>query len=254
MAKSSGMGMNLYVDGYDLSSDAGSLSRIGGGPAPLVVTAINKSAFERLGGLRDGAIDFMTFFDVAALAEHAALSPLTTSDRIATATVSTTLGDPAASIVCKQVDYAPTRAADGSLTVTVPEPANGYGLEWGVLLTAGKRTDTGATAGTAVDSGLVGGSAFGLQAYLHVFSFSGTDATIKIQESSDNAGDAYADVVGGGFTTINAGNPAPFKQRIATATNLAVERYLKVTTTTATSFTSLVFAVQVVRNEATPVF
>lgn len=249
MTKSSGMGAQLYIDGYDLSGNAGSLSRIGGGPAPLVVTAINKSAPERLGGVRDGSMDFMTFFDVAALAEHAALSPLTTSDRIATYAHSTTLGDPAASIVCKQVDYAPTRGADGSLTVTVPQPATGYGLEWGVMLTAGKRTDTGATAGTAVD--FAAGTNFGLQAYLHVFSFTGTDATITIQESSDNAGDAYANVVGGGFTQVTS---APTKQRIATATNLAVERYLKVTTTTAGGFTSLVFAVAVVRNEAVPAF
>lgn len=252
MAKSSGLGANFYVDGYDLSNDAGSLQRIGGGPAALDLTGIDKSAFERSGGLRDGAIDVTVWHNSSASQAHPVLAALPTVDRIATYVHGTTLGDPAASIVCKQVDYSGTRAADGALSYSVPEPANGYGLEWGVMLTAGKRTDTGATAGTAVD--FTAGTNFGLQAYLHVFSFSGTDVTIKIQESSDNAGDAYANVTGGAFTTINVGNPAPFKQRIATATNLAVERYLKVTTTTATSFTSLVFAVAVVRNLTAPAF
>jgi hypothetical protein len=239
----------LYVDGYDLSNDTGSVQRIGGGPAALDLTGINKSAFERVGGQRDGAIDFASWHNSSAGQAHPVLSALPTVDRIASYWHGTTLGDPAASIVCKQVDYSPTRGTDGSLSYTVPNPANGYGLEWGISLTAGKRTDTGATAGTAVD--FAAGTNFGLQAYLHVFSFSGTDATITIQESSDNAGDAYANVTGGGFTQVTS---APTKQRIATATNLAVERYLKVTTTTTGGFTSLVFAVMVVRNEATPAF
>jgi hypothetical protein len=94
-------------------------------------------------------------------------------------------------------------------------------------------------------------SDFGLQAYLHVFAFTGTDVTIKLQESSDNSGDAYADVVGGGFTAVAS---APTSERIATAVDLTVEQYLKVTTVTTGGFTSCAFAVMVVRNEATPVF
>ena len=252
MAKSSGMGDQLYFDGYDLSNDVGSLSRIGGGPAALELTGIDKSAFERIGGQRDGSLDFNAWHNPAVGKAHPVLSALATTDHIATYCRGTALGDAAASIVCKEVTYDGTRGTDGSFSFSVPNVANGYGLEWGDQLTAGKRTDTGATAGTAVD--FAAASSFGLQAYLHVFSFSGTDATIKIQESSDNAGDAYADVVGGGFTTINVGNPAPFKQRIASTAALAVERYLKVTTTTATSFTSLVFSVMVVRNVLTPAF
>lgn len=249
MAKQSGLGDNLYVGGYDLSGNAGSLERIGGGPAALVVTAINKSAFERIGGQRDGGIDFSTWFDDAALAEHPALSTLPTTDRIVTYCRSTTLGKPAASTVAKQINYDADRGADGSLSFAVQAQSNGFGLEWGAQLTAGVRTDTGATAGTAVD--FTAGTNFGLQAYLHVFSFAGTDVTIKIQESSDNAGDAYADVVGGAFTAVTAG---PTSQRIATATNLAVERYLKVTTVTTGGFTSCAFAVMVVRNSAAPEF
>jgi hypothetical protein len=251
MAKTAGMGDNCYIGGYDLSGDVGSLSRIGGGPSPLEVTGINVSAPERLGGKRDGAIEFSSWFNPGALAAHVALSPLPTANVIASYFRGTAIGNPAASVVAKQINYDGNRGEDGSLAFSVQALANGFGLEWGDQLTAGKRTDTGATAGTAFDSGAATTN-FGLQAYLQVFSFVGTDVTVKIQESSDNAGDAYADVVGGGFTQITGG--APLTQRIATATNLAVERYLKVTTVTTGGFTSLVFSVMCVRNLAVPTF
>lgn len=248
MTKTAGMGDYLYLSGYDLSGDTGSLSRIAGGPRPLIVTGINVGGMERLGGKRDGGIDFMSYFNPALAKAHVRLSTLPTTDVLATYLRGTTIGNPAAALVAKQVNYDPTRGEDGSLTMNVQLLANGYGLEWGDQLTAGARTDTGATAGTAVD--FTAGSNFGLQAYLQVTAFSGTDVTIKIQESSDNAGDAYADVVGGGFTAVTGIT----SQRIATATNLAVERFLKVTTTTVGGFTSVTFVVVVVRNALAPAF
>jgi hypothetical protein len=250
VTKSAGLGDNCYIGGYDLSGDVGSLSRIGGGPAALEVTAINASAFERLGGVRDGALDFSSWFNPAAGQAHPVLSALPTANVIGTYFRGTAIGNPAASMVAKQINYDGTRGTDGSFSFAVSMLPNGFGLEWGDQLTTGKRTDTGATAGTAFDSGAATTN-FGLQAYLQVFSFVGTDVTIKLQESSDNAGDAYADVTGGGFTAVTSG---PTTQRIATATNLAVERYLKVTTTTSAGFTSCVFAVMVVRNLAAPTF
>jgi hypothetical protein len=87
-----------------------------------------------------------------------------------------------------------------------------------------------------------------LQAYLQVFSFTGTSVTVKIQESSDNAvGDAFADVVGGTFTAAT-GRTA---ERIATAA-INVERYLRVVTTG--TFSSAVFAVTAIRNDTSVVF
>ena len=247
MSKQGGLGDNLYAAGYDLSGDVGSLSRIGGGPAPLDVTGINKSAPERIGGVRDGAIEFLAFFNDAAGQEHPRLSLLPTADQIVTYCRGTTLGNAAAALVAKQINYDGSRGTDGSLTFTMQALANGFGLEWGTQLTAGKRTDTTATNGTGVDGGAA--SAFGLQAYLHVFSFTGTSVTVKIQESSDNgAGDAFADVVGGGFTAATGVT----SERIATSGALAVERYLRVVTTG--TFSSAVFAVMVARNATATVF
>lgn len=250
MAKTSGLGDNCLVDGYDLSGDIGSLSRIGGGPAALEVTGINKSAIERVGGIRDGAIDFSSWFNPSAAQEHPVLSALPTANRIVTYLRGTTLGNGAASCVAKQINYDGSRGTDGSFTLAVGAQANGYGVEWGDQLTAGLRTDTAATDGTGVDG--LAASAFGLQAYLHVTAFTGTDVTIKLQESSDNgAGDAFADVVGGGFTQVTS---APGAQRIATAATLAVERYLRVVTTTVGGVTSVTFSVMVVRNLTAVVF
>ena len=94
MTKKSGLGDNLYVGGYDLSGDIGSLQRIGGGCAPLVVTGIDKSGFERIGGVRDGSIQYQPWFNKAAGQEHLRLSPLTTSDVIVTYCRGTTPAGP----------------------------------------------------------------------------------------------------------------------------------------------------------------
>lgn len=256
MGKTSGLGDQLYVGGYDLSGDVGAINSIGGGPALLDVTAINKDGHERIGGVRSGQIDFSTWFDPETIAgggsidgSHTALKGLPTADVQVMYGRGSTLGNPGAAMIAKQVNYDGNRGNDASFPLNVQALSNGYGLEWGTLHTAGKRTDTGATAGTGVDG--TAGTNYGLQAYLQVFSFDGVDATIKLQESSDNGTDPWADVTGGGFTAVTT---APGTQRIATATNLAVERYLRVTTTTVGGITSLVFAVVVVRNLAVPVF
>jgi hypothetical protein len=260
MAKQSGLGDNLYIAGHDLSCDIGSAQNIGGGPSPLDMTGICKSAFERKGGVRDGRLGFTAFFNPETAADdpgvtedraHAVLSTLPTADTLVTYLRGTSLGSPAAALVAKQIGYDGTRGEDGSFTFSVEAQANGYGLEWGRQLTAGVRTDDEATAGTSVDFG-TGSTAFGLQAYLHVMSFDGTDATITIQESSDDAAaDAFADVTGGAFTEITAG---PTWERIQTARDQTVERYLKVTTTTTGGFTELSFAVVVARNPVAVVF
>lgn len=247
MAKQGGMGDNLYVGGYNLSGDIGSLGKIGGGPAPLDLTGIDKSAFERRGGLRDGSIEFTSYFNPSIDQAHDRLSDLPTIDVLVSYFRGTALGGQSANLVGKQINYDPSRAADGSLTIGVQALANGFGLEWGTSMTAGRRTDGTAGAGTAVDFGAA--SAFGLQAYLHVFAFTGTSVTVKLQESSDAGGvDTWADVVGGGFAAATGVT----SQRIATTSNLAVEQFLRVVTTG--TFTNAVFAVSVARNDTEVLF
>ncbi len=309
MSKSTGLGAALWVGGYDVSGDTQSFKT--GVPLKMIdVTGIDKSAHERLPGQRDGLLQAVNFFNKTGA--HVPLSALPRTDVIAIAGTANTLGAPAFAVNAKQIGYDPTRGNDGSLTLAADLDANSYGGEWGVLLTAGKRTDSAATNGTGLDQGngfatpsvpasntpvtntsplpatvvisagtltnvLVNGvsvgtgdgtytvpsggtiaitysvaptwtwtlvTAFGAQAYLQVFSFAGTDATVKIQDSAD--GVTYADLAGAAFTQITSGTPQA--QRLALTNTATVRRYLRASTTTAGGFTSLVFAVMFNRN------
>jgi hypothetical protein len=245
VAKQSGLGDALYIAGYNASGDIQQLGRIGGGPALLNMTGIDKSAYERKGGLRDGAFEMTTFFnsDLVTPATHQKLSALPRTDVILSYGRGTTLGDPAASIVAKQANYDPQRGDDGMITFAVQALPNGYGTEWGRQLTAGVRTDTAATNGTGIDT--TASASFGAQAYLHVSAFTGTDATVKIQDSADNA--TFADVAGLAFTQITGG--APFAERISVANTTTIRRYVRVVTVTTGGFSSLAFAVNFIKNE-----
>lgn len=243
MTKQSGLGDHLYISGFDASGDIGSVGRIGGGPQVLDVTPINKSAMERIGGIRDGGIDYTAFWNPSIGGTHAKLSALPTSDVVMTYFHGAALGSPAACLVAKQLNYDGTRADDGAFTFAGATQGNGYGLEWCTALTAGQRTDTAGTDGVGVDFG-TGPTLFGLQAYVHVFAVTGTSVTVKLQESSDNGGvDAWTDVVGGGFSAATVAG----SQRIATASGQTVKRYLRAVSSG--TFTSAVFAVVVNRNE-----
>jgi hypothetical protein len=401
MTKTAGMGDRLYVGGVDLSGDIQALNRIGGGPAAGDSTDITQSAMDRFGLLRDGSIEFVSYFDAQPAQAHPVLSALPTSDVTLSYFRGVAVGNPAASLVGKQVNYDPTRGQDGSLTFAVQAQANGFGLEWGVQLTAGLQslanflataasgsadnsgfeasagTWTGAgnctvaqsaaqahsgtqslgltssaggdmtaahcgagafatqmfvvvpgqavvvqgwfrsavsarscavgvqwyTSGGASISTVVGGSvtdstsawtyatatlnapataafgravvrvlatgagaevhyaddvyanvmpasydsggslAFGGQAYLHVPALTGTDITIKIQDSADNI--TFADVAGFGFTSVTA---PPQAQRIALVNTATIRRYIQAVAVTTAGFTAGSFAVMVVKN------
>lgn len=241
MAKTTGLGDNFYISGYNLSGDINSLGTISTPRSTLDVTGIDKSAYERLLGERDGQLAFTSFFNPAAGQAHPVLSALPTADVVASYFRGTVLGNPAFSLVGKQIDYAPTRGNDGALTVDVSAQANAYGADWGQMLTAGLRTDTAATNGTGVDisTAQLGGAtsaALGAFGYLHVTAFAGTSVTVKIQDSADNS--TFADVTGLAFTAVTA---APASERIATASNATIRRYVRAVTTG--TFTSVTFAV-----------
>src|SRR5258708_22034065 len=172
MAKTAGLGDNLYVAGFDIGGDTNSVGKISGGPVALDVTDVTQSGHSRLGGERDGGIDFTAYHDAAVGASHDALSPLPTADAMVTYFRGGVLGNPAASMVAKQVNYDPTRATDGSLTFAVSTQAHGFGLEWGVQLTPARRVDGSATAAGPSNSFDTGGApSFCAPAHFHLFAF-----------------------------------------------------------------------------------
>lgn len=239
MAKQSGLGDNLYVDGYDYSGDFLSLSDVGGGPGLLEVTGIDKSAFERIGAVRDGRLNATAAFNPALNMSHDRLSLLPITDVMLTYCRGTTLGSPAACMIAKQANFDGNRADDGGFLFQCNALANGYGLEWGQQLTAGKRTDSTATNGASIDT--TASAAFGAQAYLHVFAFTGTSVTVKVQDSADDS--SFADVTGLTFTAATGITT----QRLATSNSATIRRYLRVATTG--TFSNAIFSVVVVKNE-----
>jgi hypothetical protein len=237
--KSTGLGMRCWVGGYNLSGDIGSIGRISGGPAALGMTDITESAHERAGGLRDGGIDFTAYFNPSAGRAHPVLGALPRTDVIVSAAVGVTVGSPIASCQAVQIGYDGSRGNDGSYTLNVATNSDGYGIEWGELLTAGDRTDTGATAtGTGLDG--TAATTFGLQAYLHVSAITGTSVTVRLQDSTDNS--SFTDISGAVFTAATAVGG----QRIAISNAATVRRYVRVAT--AGTFTVATFSVNMIRN------
>jgi hypothetical protein len=315
MAKTSGLGDNLYINGYDLSGDVGSVDQISTPTALLDVTSIKQSANERIGGLRDGDLQFTSFWssNVSVSApsfplttvpltstyafsvlvtiasgtitnvtingatagtadgtyvlpafgtitvtytgsptwtwtgighEHNALSPLPTADVIASYYRGTTLLNPVFNINGKQINYDPTRDNTGNLTLKVEVQANGFGGEWGKQLTAGLRSDTTGTTGSAVDDNAAG-TAFGAQAYLQLVDIVGTSVTVKIRHCTTSGG-TYADLISFGAQTATGS----FRQSVSNSTT--VNRYLEVVTSG--TFTLATFAVGWTRNQSAVVF
>ena len=248
MAKQSGLGDNFYVGAVNLSGDVASLEKISVSRATLDVTGIDKEANERLHAIKDGGFDFTSYFNDAASQSHPTLSALPTTDVICSYFRGTTLGNQAASCVAKQINYDGNRADTGEFTFKTSVQGNGFGLEWGRMLTAGVRTDTAATNGASIDT--AASASFGAQAYLHVFSIAGTSVTCTIQDSADDVSFAnispsmaFAAVLGGASGT----------ERIAVVNTTTIRRYIRVIT--AGTFSSAVFACMIVKNaEAGVVF
>lgn len=249
MGKQSGLGDALIVGGNVISGDINAIGKVSGGPTPGDFTGIDKSAHERQGLKLDGSLDFTAFYnDTAVTGSHAVLKGLPTADTLITYLRGTSLGSWAACLNAKQVNYDGNRPADGMYTLNVNGVANGYGLEWGLQVTPGVRTDTTATNGASLDYGAVS-TLFGAQAYLQVSSVVGTSVTVIVQDSADNA--TFANITGLSFTAVTPGT-APSFQRLATANNATIRRYTRVITTG--TFTSAVFQVTLNRNETLTAF
>jgi len=188
MPKESGLGDLLFINGYDVSGDIGSLGRIACPRPTLDVTGINSSARERVQGPADGAIAFRSWFNDAAGQEHAALKAKT-DPAYCMAVCGGAQGDPCAMLVAVQTNYDGDRGADGSLALAVEALAKGHisgmptnaGLEWGTLV-AQKQTiaSAGATVGE-VTAQTTAGAALQLQ----VFSVASGTPTFVAQDSSD---------------------------------------------------------------------
>jgi hypothetical protein len=149
------------------------------------------------------------------------------------------IGQPAASMVSKQISYDPTRDSSGNLSLKIALQANAFGLEWGVQLTSGLRTDNGVLVGPFIDLGTPSSTAFGWQAYLHLIELVGTNVDVTITHSTTSGGTYTALADFGSQTAIGA-------FRVQSANTVTVNEFVKVTT--AGTFSQAVFAVNFIRN------
>lgn len=311
MPKTTGLGDNFYVGGFDLSGDVASLDTISSPVELINVTTITFRAYQRLGGKRDGNISFTSFMDTnfpavstpgvpatgapgytstfpytvyatitggtmtnvvvngvsvgtgagtypippfgniqltytvaptwnffARGTEHNALAGMPSADVVCSYFQGTAVGNPAASMTSKQVNYDPTRDNSANLTLKVDMTANSFGLEWGKQLTPGIRTDNAPTTGAFFDSGVLA-SAFGCQAYLHIIELVGTNVDVTVTHATTSGGSYSTLVDFGSQTAIGS-----FRQVVSNTTQ--VNQFLKVVT--AGTFTQVAFVVNFVKN------
>jgi len=229
MAKGSGLGASLFVAQYDLSGDIGAITSASSSRATQSVAAINQLAEDRIVLRKDGALAFNSYWNAVAGQAHPVLSALPTTDRIVSYFHGSTVGNPAASMVSKLIDYAPAFGADGSLVVTNTAEANGYGLEWsgggtgdGMLTTGLQSFATGTVSGTSIDLGATS-TLFGAAAYLHCTVMPSGTLTVTVEDSANDI--AFSTVTGMVFTNLTA----PGSERVQGAVGATVRRYVRVT-------------------------
>jgi len=237
MAKSSGLGHQFYVGGYDLSGDTASLTMAASQRPTFDVTGLNQSAIHRLLGPSSGVIEFVSHFNDASLQQHVALSGLVTTDRVAIYSTGETANDTAAGLVCKQINYDWDRPADGSLSLNCQLMASaGSPVEWGNILTTGVQTVSSAASTSSVDQSA--SSSAGARAYIMNFTLSSGSPTVKIEDSANNSD--WADLI-----TFSTSSAASAERKTVTGT---VNRYVRCTLTG--TFSNLAFAVILVRGTA----
>lgn len=243
MAKQSGIGSRLWVGIVDLSGDVGAINSAQIARGVISVPSIADAAEARILALRDGDLSFTSYWNTDSGQAHPTLSALPRTDvQLLLAAGTPAVGGPAASMVAKQIGYAPARGQDGSLVATINAVANGYGLEWGELLTAGAVTyASGSVNGTSVDGGA--SSSFGAAAYLHVLSLGSGTPTVTIADSADNS--SFSAVTGMTFSPTGAE-----VGRVQGAVNATVRRYVRVQVSG--TYTDLVAVVNLVRYSESP--
>ncbi len=222
MAKQSGLNQRLYLGGFDISGDVGSINNAGGSRTVQEVTGIDKSGVERIHLKTDGVIDFAGFFNKATDQQHDALKGLPVTDRELMYLITTTRGDPVGMLQAKQMNYDVARNADGSLAVTVNAMGSSTPLEWGVLLVA-KIAHSVATNEGSIDNGAADSpTANGAIGHLQHFDWGSGTIEYDIEDSTDDA--AFVNLIA--FTDQIAA--AAFSERVFVAGN--VDRYVRAAT------------------------
>lgn len=226
-----GTNTDVLLDEYDLTGYANQAS-VTNELQTVDVTVFGNADHAFLGGLVSGTASVSGLFDAAG------------SDTIAAAAYGSgsvlsiawpgfgTIGNRSALLNCRSVEYAPRATVDDAVRFTLNAQGNGAVRIGIVLKDLAAETSTGNFS--SVDNGAA--SSLGAVGNLHVTAFSGTNATIKITDSTNDS--TFADLIT--FTTVTG---VTSEHKTVTGT---VNRYARVELSG--SFTSITFAVTFGRN------
>ena len=219
MAKSSGLGMRLFIGGYDLSGDVGAIDNISTPRGVLEVPGIDKSAMERVLTHADASISFTSFFNKTGDA-WALLSALPTAEQTVLVLKASTREASALGMTGRQINYDPSRPADGSLSIsTQVQGSSGVAPGWGLMLTAGKETH--ASAGSTAGINNLSSTSQGLGIWAHAFSLSSGAPTLIVEDSAN--GSVWATLQ---TLTINGAREHEYIVKSGT-----IRQHLRITTT-----------------------
>ena len=133
-------------------------------------------------------------------------------------------------------NYDGTRSADGALSFDIEALNHATPPVWGVMLTPGAKTDTGAANGATLDQGAQ--PTAGAEMILHVTAFTGSNFTATVQDSSN----------GSSWGTLKAFTQVTDTGSERVTVSGTVERYVRVIS--AGTFNPVTFAVSFRRGEA----
>lgn len=185
MAKQAGLAQKFYQGAFDLSGDVSAITSCSTPVGVLEVTGIDSSGVERVQGVVGGSISYSVFFNDATGAAHLA-SRVPTAAAPITWAIGQTVGDAAFMVASVATNYDGSRSADGALSFDIEAMNHSTPPVWGVMLTPGSKTDTGAANGATLDD-LGAASAAGAEMILHVTSFTGTNFTATVQDSANGS-------------------------------------------------------------------
>lgn len=195
MAKKPANAIRVYVDEFDFSGFLNSSSQDLTQETP-VVTCFSDTGPRRVVGNYDFALKQMGFFDPAdnSFDEQTFLLLADSDDHYIGIAYELAAENTIAYEFLVRNAAQPRSGATGGAVITGFDSGGSGGVSRSLVLAS--VTTTGAENRTGRNMGATSaGEVF--QAVFRVLSFSGTDITLKIQESSDNgSGDAYADVAG----------------------------------------------------------
>lgn len=240
MAKRTGLNQKLWVGGYDVSGDVGTVERCSTPVTMQEVTGLDVDYVERIPTQRSGEMAFRSFFNDATDRAFDAFSGLPTTDVLALWAIGQSIGDPAAMIVAKQMNYDLAKNDDGSVEMPIEFMSNAQMLEWGEMLTAAE--DTFASSGAAASKDDAAGTSDGLAAQLHIESIDSGTPTFVLEDSANDS--TWATLIS--FTAVASGSEPTAERKTVSG---SVDRYLRLNPTG--TFTNAVVAVAYRRGTST---